>query len=749
MMRVLTKISVSALLGTIIGLVGLMLFGLTAQRAIDDLSNEAIASRIVSLSLNDRQLLTTIFAGRIERGDNLYALLGEAPIKPARQLLIADRRRQSLADFDISLKLLLKLVIPGLDETVANYKQTYHDLAALRPLVDKAILVPRSERDPNLAKRWRETAENYLAVAVALSEKIDGAIALHDPLMDLLLSAKRNAGATQAHSSVLLSVISSSVAAAKPWAQAEALKAAEFSGRVASDWDAVTTIAASPSAPARFRAAVAAAQATIFVEEKPLRQQLIDKLTAGEAPGIAIDAWLPHTIKVPTALGDVGAAALDDLVLVARAQAHLASRNLFISLGLLVAAGLLISVGLVTLRRRVSRPLWALTDVMRRLAERDFAVEVPGTARGDELGAMANAVSVFRENGRNMLRLEAEAAEAGRLANAERERAAAEQAERAAQQAAAVKALGHSLERLAGGDLTCLITASFAPEYDRLRLDFNAAVEGLHDALGKIIVHMATIGNGTQEIALASDDLSQRTERQAAGLEQTAAALQEITATVRRTADDSQRARTAAGAMREDAERSGGVVRDAVAAMAAIEESARQISQIIGVIDEIAFQTNLLALNAGVEAARAGESGRGFAVVATEVRALAQRSAAAAKEIKALIRTSEQQVGRGVALVGETGQALGRILSQVGMISGVIGNIAASAEQQATGLHEVNIAVAEMDHVTQQNAAMVEQTTAATHSLSQETEALSQAITRFRVATPAEKPLRQRGLQAA
>ncbi|MDE1906832.1 MAG: methyl-accepting chemotaxis protein, partial [Rhodospirillales bacterium] len=239
--------------------------------------------------------------------------------------------------------------------------------------------------------------------------------------------------------------------------------------------------------------------------------------------------------------------------------------------------------------------------------------------------------------------------------------------------------------------------------------------------------------SGTGEIAAAADDLSRRTEQQAASLEETAAALDEITATVRRTAEGASHAHEVVTSAQTDAERSGVVVRDAVAAMSGIETSSQQISNIIGVIDEIAFQTNLLALNAGVEAARAGDAGRGFAVVASEVRALAQRSADAAKEIKSLISASTRQVISGVDLVGQTGTALARIVSQIGEISGVVRQIAASAQEQATGLHEVNAAVNQMDQVTQQNAAMVEQSTAACHSLAQETEKLATLTARFQI----------------
>jgi methyl-accepting chemotaxis protein len=296
-----------------------------------------------------------------------------------------------------------------------------------------------------------------------------------------------------------------------------------------------------------------------------------------------------------------------------------------------------------------------------------------------------------------------------------------------------VSSIGSGLERLSAGDLTFKITHAFAPEYEKLRTDFNGAMSQLQETMQAVVGRTHGLRSGGQEITQASDDLSKRTEQQAASLEETAAALDQITATVRKTAEGAVEARKVVATAKDDAEKSSAVVRDAVSAMTRIEDSSRQIGQIIGVIDEIAFQTNLLALNAGVEAARAGDAGRGFAVVASEVRALAQRSAEAAKEIKALISASTDQVSQGVALVGQTGAALARIAQQVAQINGVVSEIAASAQEQATGLHQVNTAVNQMDQVTQQNAAMVEEATAAAHSLREETDALSELIAQFRV----------------
>jgi methyl-accepting chemotaxis protein len=241
------------------------------------------------------------------------------------------------------------------------------------------------------------------------------------------------------------------------------------------------------------------------------------------------------------------------------------------------------------------------------------------------------------------------------------------------------------------------------------------------------------VRSGTEEISTASNDLSRRTEQQAASLEQTAAALGEITATVKRSADGAQHARQVVSGADEDAKQSAVVVRQAVEAMGAITKSSQEIGQIIGVIDEIAFQTNLLALNAGVEAARAGDAGRGFAVVASEVRALAQRSAQAAKEIKALISTSSAQVGRGAQLVAETGEALQRIVVKVSEINTLVLDIVNGAKEQATGLGEINLVINQMDQMTQQNAAMAEEATAASVSLAKESERLSDLVGQFEV----------------
>ncbi|WP_425996331.1 methyl-accepting chemotaxis protein [Caulobacter sp. DWR1-3-2b1] len=430
-----------------------------------------------------------------------------------------------------------------------------------------------------------------------------------------------------------------------------------------------------------------------------------------------------------------------------------AALTLTLAIGILITAAIAVVGGLI-LSGGIATPVAAMTAAMRRLASGDNTIEVPAAGRKDEIGEMAAAVTHFKEAAIAKERLESDSA--GQRSQTERERAEreADKAADAQADAVAIGALGEALDRLANGDLTHRIVVAFAPKAAQLKTDFNAAAGRLQDAMKSISVTTEGVSAGSDEIARAADDLSRRTEQQAASLEETAAALDEITATVRKTASGAKEASQVVANARTDAQRSGEIVSQAVAAMTEIEGSSQKVGNIIGVIDEIAFQTNLLALNAGVEAARAGEAGRGFAVVAQEVRALAQRSADAAREIKVLISTSTQQVGSGVSLVGQTGEALRRIVEQVASIDTLVNEIAASATEQSTGLHEVNQAVNQMDQVIQQNAAMVEQATAATHALKGEAAELASLVGRFKVSeagqeAPRAAPQQRPRLQTA
>ena len=444
----------------------------------------------------------------------------------------------------------------------------------------------------------------------------------------------------------------------------------------------------------------------------------------------ALQKEIEATSAIVTAIVDREGSKAEADIGAARQQ----SQDMALVLAALGALVLACGAGLAAfVMRRLLNPLNRATAAMNRLAEGHVDVELAGVERADEIGDLARSFRNFREN--LLARRDAEAEE-----QRNRERLAQIQSMNEAERIAelnrtktAVDALAEALDRLAQGDLTSRINTSFEGDYDRLRLNFNQSADRLQAAMADISGVSHEIRSSSAEMRSASDDLARRTEQQAAALEQTAAALNEITTTVTNSAAIADSASRKVGEANRQAQQSDEIVRNAIAAMGKIEESSSQIGKIIGVIDEIAFQTNLLALNAGVEAARAGEAGKGFAVVAQEVRELAQRSANAAKEITALVARSSEAVSSGVSLVNQSGEILSLIQANVTEINSDIRAIVTGAHEQATGLSEINGAITQMDQVTQQNAAMVEQSTASAHKLAQEAEELFTQVGQFEI----------------
>ncbi len=367
------------------------------------------------------------------------------------------------------------------------------------------------------------------------------------------------------------------------------------------------------------------------------------------------------------------------------------------------------------IQSRIVAPLTTTAEAIKAMAEGNYEREVSGQDRSDEIGVMARAMEIFRKAGIERARIEQD-------------------------QRIVVQALGAGLEQLADQHLEYRIKQAFPPVYEGLRATFNQAFNTLCQRIGAVRVGAGNLMVSITEIREATDDLASRNEDQAARLEETNAAMGLVTASVRQTAQGAADVRAAMAQAQNEATEGGAVVCDAIAAMALIEQSTGKITQITDLIDGIAFQTNLLALNAGVEAARAGEAGNGFAVVATEVRALAKRSADAASEIKTLIAASSRQVTAGVALVGQTGDKLGQIVTRVDAVTSLVNEIADAASRQAEQLRVVNDAVGEMDGMTQRNAAMVEETSAATRSLASEAGQLNAIISAFHTRDMLSRP---------
>ncbi|MGP4673013.1 methyl-accepting chemotaxis protein [Agrobacterium salinitolerans] len=456
-------------------------------------------------------------------------------------------------------------------------------------------------------------------------------------------------------------------------------------------------------------------------------------------------------LKADVAIRSVGsdiAALLDKLAKgVVKGSTQLTDQTNSTIMASLVIVGIAFAVGIIlalfVASRGITTPIARLRERMVSLAGGETATEIDGMARRDEVGQMAKAVQVFRENAIERIRLEQETDANRTLSEKDRIEREQQKAMEAADVKFAVDNLAAGLSKLSEGDVSYRIGQPFTATLDAVRNDFNMSAEKLQAALTKVAQNASGIGAGADEIKSAADDLAKRTEQQAAAVEETAAALEEITTTVRDSTKRAQEAGLIVSRAKTGAEQSGQVVRRAVVAMEQIAKSANEISNIIGVIDEIAFQTNLLALNAGVEAARAGEAGKGFAVVAQEVRELAQRSANAAKEIKALITTSNDQVQQGVQLVGDTGKALETIVSEVQEINRHVVSIVEAAQEQSSGLQQINTAVNQMDQDTQKNAAMVEETNAASHSLAKEVASLNQLLSQFRLADGTQQPKNQ------
>ncbi|SIQ53478.1 methyl-accepting chemotaxis protein [Rhizobium sp. RU35A] len=728
-------LSLKSILVGIFAALSLLVSVLVGSAFLSSIGDYRRYDEIVRLAALDQALFNTLLAFRNERGDGPPALaLPSDKADGAIGQLRKDRADtvQAWADVLFSRPYVSANI---LEEPLRSVAADYRMVESVRERLDQMLTLPLDSRDKAFGTIWMNETQKFLNSMENASGLVGERIRALDPAMvpvSQIASSSWNARVAAGNVSL---VINEPVASHRGFSEDEYARIIVGEARISALWQIVGALVAHPATAPELKAAYAKGNADFFTSDfATRRKQLIDSLHQGKAPAMGTDEWRAGNKASLASVAEV--ASVSRQVLLQRAEATKSDAlGRAVSYALLFIATLVFAAaGMAIIVLRVARPIGRLTDCMDALAQGNHAIGVPDLLRKDEIGGMARSVEVFRQAAIRNAELEAEAEESRRSAEAERveiQRLAERDAD--ARLNAATRALAAGLQRLASGDMLCEIDEAFAPQFEALRLDFNRSVAQLRSTLLSVGHAVTAVTSGSGEVAGATEELSRRTEGQASSLEETAAALEEITANVQSTSARSGEARDLVRAASSQAEQSGVVVGNAVAAMERIETASHQIGQIISVIDEIAFQTNLLALNAGVEAARAGDAGKGFAVVAQEVRELAQRSANAAKEIKTLIGNSEVAVSEGVRLVNATGEGLGMIAGLVMAINTHMDAIASAAQEQSSGLREVNTAVNQMDQVTQQNAAMVEQMSAASAGLAQEAMQLSALLQGFRI----------------
>ncbi|XHE13641.1 methyl-accepting chemotaxis protein [Agrobacterium deltaense] len=716
-------------------LVGIALAGFVGNGMWQSVNRARTFSEVAQLVSIDKLLFNALLNFRSERGNSASALTVD-PAKTASTIASVQASRQKVdAAMGAFLEQSAVLDQAGLQAPLKRVKDIYAQFLELRKKVDANVTLPLDRRESGLDKTVLALGADLLAALETGSIAVEGEVRSLDQSLTGLIQLRSYGWSARALGGSATVVINAVVAQQRPLTAQEAQQLNNFDAGAAFAWKATGELVAHESTPQSLKDIYAVADRTYFKGDFiTQRAKLVDDLNNGRTPAFTIDTWRDTV----TANLDTVAKIASEAMNILNANAEKAKQDAFIG-SMVYFAAFIFTLGVCILCLgvivgRVTRPISRLTNAMMELANGNLSIDVPGAGRSDEIGEMARAVEIFREAAIRNRELEMQADANREKAERDRfelqQRAAAEAEERLNQ---ATGSLAGGLRRLASGDMVCEIATPFAPQFEALRHDFNSSVVQLREALASVGNSVQTVNGGAHEVSSASDDLSRRTEQQAASLEETAAALEQITANVSATSKRTGDARDTVREARTKADHSGKVVRDAVSAMERIEHSSRQIGQIIGVIDEIAFQTNLLALNAGVEAARAGDAGKGFAVVAQEVRELAQRSANAAKEIKQLINTSAIAVSEGVKLVADTGVGLSEIEQLVLSVNAHMDAIATAAQEQSAGLAEVNTAVNHMDQATQQNAAMVEEMNAAGAGLAQECANLHALLAQFQL----------------
>ncbi|MDR6872296.1 methyl-accepting chemotaxis protein [Bosea sp. BE125] len=763
-----SKLSIRHILIGLICAMALMTGGLTLQEIWSTYKRYGVSQQVVGLAGLNRNLFDALGAFRLERASMQSAVILPSDKNQSSIATYLQRRKQVDDAIAQANSIFTASNRPALAPFQRDLAAIYDENRKLRESVESDLKLPVEGRDKQMPERILVVGEKLLVSLDKASLAVDSEIRALNPALTELVVARALSWATRTYAGTSGVMVSTITAQQRPFDAKETRILFSNDASALASWQALRDMADTAQTDPVIKAAIATGQATYFSGPvKEMREKLVAQATTGSKPSMSVDQWRGEIVPALETIAAVANTALDRAIAGANATANQAFSELLTYGAILLVSLLIAMAGYVVVRSRVTTPLAQMTTAMTQLAKGDLDTALPRISHKDEIGAMASALSVFHENLVKMRELEQSerTASATRLARAQSMEAVVsdvgdvvaaaasgdfsarlqiDQADEQMQKLvagineinavvdSATSEFAAALHAVAGGDLTARIETAYRGKFAELKGAINETVDRLSTTVRTIQVTSADVGLAAREITMGADDLSKRTEEQASSLEETAATTEELAASVKASAQASKDAAGIANDAMQAAQSGGVIAGQAVDAMARIESASQKISDIIRVIDDIAFQTNLLALNAAVEAARAGDAGKGFAVVASEVRTLAQRSGAAAKDISGLISSSNSEVGEGVKLVRQAGDALTQILAASQKVAATIAEISAASGEQANGIDEMSQAVAHLDEMTQANAALAEQSAASAGSLSGRIVQLNDLVAAFR-----------------